>query len=83
MPRIGEKHGDSKSRGLPGCVIAQRLLCEGVQLALCGIALDLFIPKRPVKIEKPSPKLARSSPDNALICCSIDSTSPMKLHSRN
>jgi len=49
--------GESKGRGLPGCVVAQGLLSEGVESTRLDVTFDLVVPCRPVKFQEPRAKL--------------------------
>ena len=50
---------DSKSLGLPRCVIAERLLGKLVEPPGANVTLQLTVLRRPVELQKPRAKLRK------------------------
>lgn len=53
------RRGASNGFGFAGRVLPQRFVGEGVEFACPNVLLDLAIPDRPVKRQKPVPKLCK------------------------
>jgi len=57
--RKRRRRGASNWFGLAGRVLPQRFVGEGIELARLKVLLELAIPGRPVKRQKPVPKLCK------------------------
>ncbi len=53
------RRGASNGFGFAGGVLPQRFIGEGIELARPNVLLKLAIPRRPVKRQKPVPKLRK------------------------
>lgn len=51
--------GASNGFSFAGCVLPQRFLREGIELSHLNVALELTIPRLPVKRQEPVPKLCK------------------------